>query len=294
MDTSPPATEFSFIEPEGMMKIAKFAVWIICGLSPLRAGVEFTVTVENLGEKSPPATQKVWVEKDKIRMDISAEGRKAFFIYRKDKDAIFTVDPANKSYVEMTRADAQKVGEHMQEMRAKMQEAMKNMPPEQRAMMEKMMGGEAPPATEPAAKIEYRKKGKGKVGSRAVTEYEVLRSGEKTAKAYVTEFGDFQLSRDDFAVIKDLMAFYQSLAQNLKIGAMAQLGDIDLYQDMDAFPGFPVRMVALDAAGKEKTRVDIAGVKKGSVAASQFEVPAGFERKKLDSGAGGVKGKKGG
>ncbi len=268
------------------MKISIFFILFICGVQNSFSGTEFSVKVEGLGAKKTISSQKIWIEKDRICLNLYSEGNKeALFIYRKDKDAIYMVDIAGKSYTEMTRADLKKMGERLQEAKAQMQAAMKNVPPEQRAMIEKMMGGQmANPEVKTPAKTEFKKSGNSKVGPYAVTEYEVFDGGVKTALAYVTDYSSIQLSREDFSVLKDLSNFYQEFAQSLSFGALSKFRDMEKFQGIDAFPGFPVRMITLDSTGKEGMRVELADIKKTTIPASQFDVPAGFEKKNMDFG----------
>ena len=64
------------------------------------------------------------------------------------------------------------MAQQMSGMMAQMQAAMKNMPPEQRAMMEKMMKGKMPQAAAPAPKTVYTAKGGGSVKGFSCTKYE--------------------------------------------------------------------------------------------------------------------------
>ena len=100
------------------------------------------------------------------------------------------------------------LAQQMSGMMAQMQAAMKNMTPEQRAMMEKMMKGKMPQAAAAAPKTVYTAKGSGSVNGFSCTKYEGDLSGEKevgsmrgasrAAQAHAQRFPDV---REDEAVL---------------------------------------------------------------------------------------------
>ena len=66
-------------------------------------------------------------------------GEKGAFLFDGVKQVVWIVNYDKKTYTEMTKTDLDRMGQQMTEAMAKMQEAMKNLPPEQRAQMEQMM-----------------------------------------------------------------------------------------------------------------------------------------------------------
>ena len=181
-------------------------------------------------------------------------------LLRMDQQKIYDVDPAKKTYSEMTFADmeayAKKAGDKM----AQFNEKIKNMPPEQRKQMESlgaMMGG----GTD--APVEISSTGEKKtVSGFACTKYIMTRGGKELATLWVTKdvagFADLR---------KDWMEFGKRMAT---LTNMTGLGEA--YQKIDGFP----METNMDMMGKMTTVVT--KVEKKNTPAGEFNVPAGFTK----------------
>jgi hypothetical protein len=181
-------------------------------------------------------------------------------ILRMDQEKIYNVDPAKKTYSEMTFAEmeayAKKAGDKM----AQLKEKIKNMPPEQRKQMEamsSMMGGGAEAAVEISATGEKKT-----VSGFACTKYVMKRGGKEFTTLWVTKgVTGFDNLR------KDWMEFGKRMAT---LTNMSGLGDA--YQKIDGFP----METEIDVMGKMTTVVT--KVEKRSTPASEFNVPAGYTK----------------
>ena len=88
---------------------------------------------------------------------------------------------------------------------------MKNMPPEQRAMMEKMMKGKMPQAAAAAPKTVYTAKGSGSVNGFSCTKYEGDQSGVKEAEVCAAVPAQIKLTPADLQIFeKDERVFQRS------------------------------------------------------------------------------------
>jgi len=88
------------------------------------------------GEKT--IKQRVFYKNGKMKMLNIETGE--YSIYRFDKELVWQVNPAKKTYQEMTFADMEASMARSKDAMADMREKMKDMPPQQRKMMKKMMG----------------------------------------------------------------------------------------------------------------------------------------------------------
>jgi len=182
-------------------------------------------------------------------------------IIRMDQEKVYTIDPAKKTYSEMTFADmeafAKKAGDRM----AQMKEQMKNMPPEQRKQMEamtSMMGGGAEVPVEISATGETKT-----VGGFKCAKYVVKRGGKEIMTMWATkDLAGFENLR------KDWMEFGKRMASLTK---MSGLGEA--YQKIEGFP----METDMDMMGKTMTTT-VTKVEKKSTAASEFTVPAGYTK----------------
>jgi hypothetical protein len=161
-----------------------------------------------------------------------------------------------------------------------MQEQMKNMTPEQRAMVEQAMRGRGgmpgamPPAAAPA-RPQFRPAGSDKVGQWSCSKYEGFRGEEKISEVCTVDPKDLGLAASDFDVAKQLADFLktispQSADQNVIIGTPEDQG----------FSGVPVRRISY-LNGKVSSTSELKEVKHETFPTSTFEVPAGFTKQAL-------------
>ncbi len=111
---------------------------------------------------NPRATQ-VQIERSRMRTEIAGQnGTSQVVIFDGTKQVLYMIDPAAKTYTEMTKADVDAAGAQLGDAMAQMQKALEGMPPAQRAQMEAMMKGRLgglPGGGGAAPKTEYRRGG---------------------------------------------------------------------------------------------------------------------------------------
>ncbi len=238
-------------------------------VSSAQAGV--VLTMETVDGKAKTVTVAK-VEPDRFRVDV--DGGKQTVIYRKDKDAFWMLNPGKKTYSEMTRKDIQAMSERMSGAMKQMEDQMKDLPPAQRAQIEAMMKGRM--GGQPSAPT-YQKMASGqKVGTWVATQYAVLRDGKKTSEVFHAHPKAVGLVEADFAVFTSLADLFKSMTKDLENTGFYRAGKVD-----GAVPaGVLVRSVRLDDAGKPGAVSTLTEVKRGAVAGSEFEVPAGYTREK--------------
>ena len=161
----------------------------------VRAGVTLEGEHKTLDGSQLPFTYTVSIDKDKVKMVSSSSADNAF-IYRADKGLFWMVDSKAKTYTEMTKKDIESMANTMDAAMKKMHEQMASMPPEQRAMMEKMMKENMPAQSK--GKTTYKKTGSGKVGSWACDKYESYQDGVKKAEMCVVDSAPARILRRGF------------------------------------------------------------------------------------------------
>ena len=164
---------------------------------------------------------------------------------------------------------------------AQMQEALKNMPPEQRARMEAMMKGRgaAMPGAAPApAKPEYRKVGTATVGKWTCDKYEGYTNGQKTNEVCTVDPKVLGFSVTDFQIQRDVTEFFKGL-QQLGGGMMPQQSLAFGTPEDQGFSGIPVRSVS-HSGGREIVS-ELADAKRQAFTDATFQVPAGYQKNDL-------------
>jgi hypothetical protein len=184
-------------------------------------------------------------------------------IFRLDKEMMYLIDTQKKEYSEMTFAEmeayAKKANKKLEGKMAEMNEQLKNMPPEQRKAMEQMMGNAGMGGQN--AKIDVMKTTEKKtISGYACVKYALKEDGKEIGSLWTTtgvpDFSGMQ---------KDMKEFGQRMAAQMpKAGEMVAA--------MKKVEGFPVQTTI---AGITTT---VTKIEKKAVAASEFEVPAGYKK----------------
>jgi hypothetical protein len=227
-------------------------------------------------------TAQVQIEPQRMRTEIAdGGGAGQVIIFDGAKQVMYMINPARKTYSEMTKADVDRTGAQMSEAMAKMQEAMKNIPPAQRAQMEAMMRGRGlPGAAATPAKTEYRKAGTQKVGKWTCDVYEGYQNNAKTGEVCTVSPQALGFTAADFEVSRQLATFLRGLIPQ-GADALFQAGKIE----EQGYSGVPVRQV-MNVAGREIV-TELTDVTRQTFPDSLFEVPAGLQKQASPFGLGG-------
>lgn len=209
-----------------------------------------------------PRETSIQVKGSKVRANTGGHDPDGYVIMDVDQGTSWMVMPAQKKYVEWTKADMKALTDKMAEMQKQMKERMASMPPEQRKQMEAMMkkmpgvvGGEAP-------KPQVRALGQTQTINGMQTKGYEVRIGDETAVGWVTQ--------DQ----KDLQHTFKNLREGEEKMMSRNRG-----QDMQsalADSGLPVRVQKVDQGDYHVE--ELVDVQRTPMAAELFAVPAGFEK----------------
>jgi hypothetical protein len=255
---------------------AVLAIVAVCSFaSPLQAAEGFLM-VEQSVIGTVTRTTQVQMERDRMRAELTGpKGETLIIVFDGPQQVLRTISVDRKSYTEMTKADADRIGAQVTMAMDAMKAKMAQLPPEQRAKMEALMaraGVMGPTAASVATRPEYRRAGSDKVGKWACDKYEGFRNGEKVSEVCTVEPKALGLTTADFDISKQVAAFFQKLLpqgeeQFVGIGTLETQG----------FPGIPLRRVRYQA-GKAELTSEVMEVTRKSFAESSYDVPAGFEK----------------
>lgn len=262
-----------------MLSIALTAAALALLGGPLPADPGILI-VEKTTTGTTTQTSQVQIEGGRMRVESTgAPGERQTIIFDGTKQVMWIVNHDKKTYSELTKADVDRIGGQVAGAMAQMQEQLKNMPPEQRAMVEKMMQGRgmAGMGAPPTRKTTYRPAGTDKVGKWACSKYDGYQDGQKTSEVCAVApealgfaVADFEISRQLGDFLGKLMP--QTSDQVFRVGSAAEQG----------FSGVPVRRVF--SVGQAQTTVELTDVTRQSFPASTFEVPAGFQKEAFGEG----------
>jgi hypothetical protein len=123
------------------------------------------------------------------------------------------------------------------------------------------------------APISYRRTGSSKVRDWTCTTYDGFRGAEKVAEVCASEGAAIALSSADFAIVQ------QAIDMAKAIAPPEMLERIPLYGTAasQGFAGFPVRRVSF-RNGQPEITTELAEIRRDTIPAANFAVPAGFNK----------------
>jgi len=214
--------------------------------------------VQTLSSMAVPKKFKTGLRKDE------------YVIVRLDKEMMYRVNTEKKTYMELTftqldekrKALMAQMGSQMEQMKAQ----MKNVPEEQRKMMEKMMasmGGGS------ETKVDVKASGdKLKIAGYDAIKYTLTQDGKEVASIWaskdVPEYGNLK---------KDYSEFGRKMA-TLSPGMSKSLSEA-----MHSIDGFPLQTTMMNGM-----KIAVTKIEKKAVADSEFDVPAGYTKTEEKTG----------
>jgi hypothetical protein len=235
------------------------------------------------------ARQQVVLQGNRMKsVMLAPDGRPAAaFILDLDADTITQVNYEERQYVSVPVAEysrwiagaTQAAAGQMAAVRKQMEEAMKNMPPEQRKAMEQQMRAQMPPAGPPGEcvepKMDSRKTGQqATIGGFLATRYEILADGKPESEVWLAPGLPAWRELD----LRKLERFTAEMAKAMPACGGGQRRPGFSTADPSwklASEGYPVRIVS------EGTTVEVVKADNRPVPAAEFQPPQGFARKTL-------------
>ncbi len=252
-----------------------------------RAGWVIDQTVKGGGEG---AQQQVLIQADRMKTLVFGEDGKPAVAFMLDLDAqtITQVDYERRHYVTSTVQEfvqvmrgAMELGaEQMAQAMKQMQDALKDMPPEQRKMMEEMMHSRMP-QVEPGAetcrepRTELKKTGQqATIAGYSAVRYDVLADGTLETELWIAK-GITAWRELDPKKLERLSAEMAKLAGCGPGKGRRGLPAHDPAWKL-AHEGYPVRVVT---GGGGEVTVEVVKAESRAISAAEFQPPAGFARK---------------
>ena len=262
------------------------AFFVLTGAAQAADGL---LLVQKTTSGGTSTTNQIQIEHTRMRAQSSgATGGPRVMIFDGAKQVLITIDTDKKTYSELTEADVEKLGAQMSSATSQLQQAMANMTPEQRAMMESargrmgaamagMAGAVAP------AKIQYRKAGTDTVGKWKCDKYEGFVGADKTSEVCTVDPKVLGFAATDFEVTQQMAAFFTKMIPQMAEQLDRQSFTIGKAEEQ-GFSGVPVRQTTM-VAGRE-TISEITEVSRQSFPDAAFQVPAGYRKTDMMGGRG--------
>jgi hypothetical protein len=248
--------------------LAAQALILVVGASAASAGV--LIVGAYTGTKTPKGRTVEFRIQDG-RAKITGEPGQVIF-YDHAKRTAYIVDTVKKTSFEMNEARAKQVGAQLAEAQKMMEAKIKELPPDQRAMVEEMMrkqGGMPPAGGAPQTPLTYKKAGTAKVGEWPCDRYTASADGRQV-EVCAAEAAVVGIAPDDMAVFEGFLDLSEKMA-----GEVAKAGGIGAGPDR-GFPGLPLER-AESRDGAVTDRFTIEKIEAETIAASELRVPPGMK-----------------
>jgi len=259
------------------------AIAALCAVaSPLQAAEGVLILEKTVMGTNTRSTQ-IQIERDRMRAELTGTGGEVqIVVFDGSEQVLRLISMPRKSYSEMTKADADRMGAQLAAAMAAMKDKIASMPPEQRAKVEALMSqlGAPGPVGGPGGRPEYRRAGSDKVGKWACDKYEGFRNGKKVSEVCTVDPKVLGLTESDFDVTKQVASFFEKMLPQ-GVDQLVGVGRVDT----QGFAGIPIRRIAYDG-DKVVTISEVTDVKRDNFAASTYEVPAGFQKQAIGRGIG--------
>lgn len=231
-----------------------------------------TVSRDLSGGRS--TTVNTWAQGGMMRVETQTNDSMVLF---KD-DTIYAISHKDKSYVAMDRASMKRMAEQLNPALQMLQERMKTMSPEQRAQMEKMLGTRLPGVAEAPPEIK-RTSRNDKVNGYSCTYVEVREAGVLTDELCVVPASALKGSAELMSSAKKMSQLLNDMMASMDAPWLKQMAQKQV-QNFEALGGIPV-VSRHFVDGKPQNETSLSNISSETLAASLFEIPAGYTKKDM-------------
>jgi len=249
------------------MRRFSFVATTVLATAPLFAGVKIVSENTDL-ETKKVTTDTILLDANRMRMETD-NGTVVMFLTDGGRNRMVMLNKDKKTYQEIDDATMKQLAEQMSGAMAQMNAAMKNMPPEQRAMMEKMMKGKMPQAAAAAPKTVYTAKGSGSVNGFSCTKYEGDRNGVKESEVCAALPAQLKLSASDMQIFEKMREFSNSLLSSLANSPVKISVPTNSFEA--GYEGFPVQKTEFEN-GQPTHRGELKSVTRANFSDADFSL----------------------
>lgn len=244
----------------------------ICASLAAQAGVKIETVTRNIATGKEGALQTLYVQAGALRAETS-DGDIVLF----RNDTLYMIDNAERSYRTMDKATMEKLAGTLGTAMQQMQAQLANLPPEQRAQVEQLLGGRLGGGAGQKPDV-YETVDTGRSDSaagRACRNWQVKRNGVIESEVCVAPYASLAGKEDVQALLRKMSELFESLARSLPQMSQSVTGAMHAYTRIN---GYPVR-VREYGNGKPGTEEDVLkSWQETTIPAAMFEPPAGYRR----------------
>ena len=239
-----------------------------------QAGTVMDIVNRDLANKTETPA-KTFAQNGKMRIETGGP-QDSFAIFR--DDTIYTFDPKQKSYMAMDRASIKRLADQLNPALKMLQEQMANMPPEQRAQMEKMLGTKLPDGKEPVEEVRKTSR-TATIAGHTCTYAEILQDGVVQTETCVVPAAQLKGSRELYDAAVKVSALLQDMINSVDLPMLKQMANRQM-ENFDRLGGVPVLTRTFDG-GQPVHEATVKAIRTEALAETLFEIPAGYKKQEL-------------
>lgn len=252
-------------------------------LAPVNADSTIEFNVEE-GQKT--AVQPIVIKDGQIMVKGAGGDRNLDIFYQRADERLVLIDHKKRRFTPITEQQIDRMARQAQDIQPLLQgfgDQLRKLPPKQRAKWEEMLGGisidHIGSADNPVNDSRLVKTGRAKqVAGINCEQLEVLKGSAKLAEVCLANPSSMQLSADDYATIRSLLAFTQRIAAKAQSFA-SQFGIAVPPIQLSDLAGVPVEMV--DLSGKRPTVMALNRITDSISPDARPQVPSGYQPQEL-------------
>ncbi len=268
-----------------MKRIALALFVAFVAQSPLQAGVVFEIESTDYTSAKPQTHEmQVAVEGQNLRMTTQAGPRDddGTMIYRGVRKEILAVNHGDKTYFVMDRETLTALAGQVTQAMQMVEEALKDVPAEQRAMVEQLVRNNLPAETKKGTPAEVRKTSeKADKQGFPCQKYEVWRKDRKIREFWVTDWARIEGGKDAVAAFEGMAEFFKEMLESLRTGSAESITsqlESNPYAFMKELGGYPVVVREFGDDGSLENESLLRSAKRQRLDPAEFKAPEGYQR----------------
>ena len=222
-----------------------------------------------------------------MRMDTTGErpSDASTMIFHGDVNEMTAIDHDSRQYYTIDEAAIEGIAGQMNDVMQQMQDALKDLPPEQRAMAEQMMkqrmGAMAAPV-QSAPRPELVATGDSETVNGYDCElYNVLEAGRLSRDMCITDWSNVEGAEDFKDNVERMARFFEGMLDMYRENGMDVGPGNDAFAFLDDVNGFPVRLREYGNGSQVTDETTVKSSESRSVDAAFFRPPADYTRQSL-------------
>lgn len=247
-----------------------------------QAGVVIDIEHHEAGEEI--TNGRLFLDKGVLKMVANTEANsEPELIFQGSQARMLIVDHEHKSFMSIDAEMMQQLADRMAGVQAQMEQALSQLPPEQRQAAEQMMKQRMPAGMGAANATPLDLQvlaldGKQEKQGKSCRGFEVKINGELKSRIWATDWQNVDIDKQDFAAFVDMAEFFQKLMQSMP--AMASDNSTELFSGLQEIDGFPV-LVEGFTDGVADSQTIFGDPKVQKLDAATFAPPAGYKEQSM-------------